>query len=261
MSAGTASDLAALLRRSERVVAFTGAGISTESGIPDFRSPGGVWTRYDPRDFTFDRYVASTEVRASSWAMRREFFRRSPEPNQAHRALVALERAGRLRAVITQNIDGLHQRAGSADVVELHGTAQDVLCIGHDPTGGVPVGCGFRSTLEWALDRVDEGHADPACPDCGGLVKSATVSFGQVLFPGVVDKAVALVRAADLVLTVGSSLQVYPAADLPLEGMRSGAAVAIVNNEETPLDRLADVVVHGQAGDVLPAAVQEALAE
>jgi NAD-dependent deacetylase len=261
MSAGTAADLAALLGRSERVVAFTGAGISTESGIPDFRSPGGIWTRYDPREFTFDRYVESPDVRASSWAMRREFFHRSPDPNQAHRALVDLERVGRLRAVITQNIDGLHQLAGSADVVEIHGTARDVLCIGHMPTGGVPAGCGFRAALDWALARVDEGDADPACPDCGGLVKSATVSFGQVLFPGVVDEAVALVRAADLVLTVGSSLQVYPAADLPLEGIRSGAAVAIVNNEETPLDRLAEVVVHGQAGEVLPAAIQGALAE
>lgn len=163
--------------------------------------------------------------------------------------------------MITQNIDGLHQLAGSAEVVEIHGSAREVLCIGHQPRGGVPAGCGFRTTLDCALVRVDEGHTDPACPDCGGLVKSATVSFGQVLSPGVVDRALALVRTADLVLAVGSSLQVYPAADLPLEGIRSGAVVAVVNNDETPLDHLAVVVVHGQAGEVLPAAVHEALAQ
>jgi NAD-dependent deacetylase len=256
MSVGTAADLAAILLRSERVVAFTGAGVSTESGIPDFRSPGGVWTRYDPRDFTFDRYVASADVRASSWAMRRELAQQSPEPNAAHRALAALERAGRLRGVITQNIDGLHQQAGSTEVVELHGTAREVHCIGIAPTGGVPAGCGFRATLDWALEQVDAGDPDPGCPDCGGLVKSATVSFGQVLIPGVVDRALALVRGADLVLAAGSSLQVYPAAELPVEGIRAGAALAIVNDEETPLDHLAEVVVRGRAGSVLPAAVQ-----
>jgi NAD-dependent deacetylase len=259
MSAGTASDLAALLRRSRRVVAFTGAGISTESGIPDFRSPGGVWTRYDPRDFTFERYVESAEVRAAAWAMRREFFMQAPRPNAAHRALVELEQAGRLQTVVTQNIDGLHQAAGSSDVVEIHGTAREVMCIGDEPRDGAPDGCGFRAAFTWALDRVDGGDADPHCPTCGGLVKSATVSFGQVLFPGTVERAAAVVRQADLLLTVGSSLQVYPAADLPLEAVRSGAMLAIVNDEATPQDAVADVAVRGRAGEVLPEAIGEAL--
>ena len=249
-----------LIRRSRRVVAFTGAGISTESGIPDFRSPGGVWTRYDPRDFTFDRYVASADVRASSWTMRRELLAANPEPNAAHLALSRLEAAGRSAGVVTQNIDGLHQLAGSTHVVEIHGTSRDVLCIGVAPTAGMPDGCGFRAPHTWAFARVDAGNLDPGCPDCGGLVKSATISFGQMLLPGVVEAALEMVERADLLLTIGSSLQVYPAADLPLTALRHGAALAIVNDEATPLDGLAEVVVRGRAGEVLPHAVDEALA-
>jgi NAD-dependent deacetylase len=253
-------DLAALLRRSRRIVAFTGAGVSTESGIPDFRSPGGVWTRYDPLQFTFDRYVGSAEVRTSSWAMRREFFAQQVVPNPAHLALAQLGSAGRMLGVVTQNIDGLHQLAGSRNVIEIHGTAREVMCIGHAPVDGTPAGCGFRAEHTWALARVEDGDPDPSCPECGGLVKSATVSFGQTLFPGVVEGALALVSAADLVLAIGSSLQVYPAADLPLAGVRHGAELAIVNDEPTPLDGVATVVVRGRLGVVLPAAVDAALA-
>jgi len=248
-----------LLSRSSSIVAFTGAGISTESGLPDFRSPGGVWTRYDPRDFTFDKYVASAEVRANSWAMRREFLGSAAQPNAAHLALATLQQAGRLRGVITQNIDGLHQLAGSSNVIEIHGTAPAVMCIGAAPTAGTPRGCGFRAEHTWALRRVDDGDPDPACPHCGGLVKSATVSFGQMLFPGVVESAAELVEQADVVLAIGSSLQVYPAADLPVHGVRSGAQLAIVNDEPTPLDPLAELVVRGRAGEVLPPAVASAL--
>jgi len=255
----TANELASLFARSDRIVAFTGAGISTESGIPDFRSPGGVWTRYDPRDFTFDRYVASAEVRASSWAMRREFFARLPRPNPAHVALASLEAADRCLGVVTQNIDGLHQEAGSTRVVEVHGTGREAMCIGASPVAGTPAGCDFRAPHSWALEAVDAGDADPACPRCGGLVKSATVSFGQMLFPGVIEAAAALVESADLLLTVGSSLQVYPAADLPVLAARHGVALAIVNDEPTPLDGIADVVVRGRAGEVLPSAVEAAL--
>jgi NAD-dependent deacetylase len=260
MSTGTSSELAALIRRSRNVVAFTGAGVSTESGIPDFRSPGGIWTRYDPRDFTFDRYVESAEVRAAAWAMRREFFAQTPEPNAAHHALAELERAGRLRTVVTQNIDGLHQAAGSTDVIEIHGSAREVMCIGHHPRDGTPDGCGFAAPHTWALELVAAGDPDPRCPDCAGLVKSATVSFGQMLFPGTVERATAAVRRADLMLAIGSSLQVYPAADLPFEAVRSGAMLAIVNDEATPLDPIADLVVQARAGAVLPAAVGLALA-
>ena len=252
-------ELAELLAQSERLVAFTGAGVSTESGIQDFRSPGGVWTRYDPRNFEFDRYVADPEVRALSWEMRREFFAAGAVPNPAHRALAALEEAGRSLGVVTQNIDGLHQDAGSRTVVELHGTAREVLCIGHNPVHGMPDGCGWRAPHTWAFERLDGGDTDPGCPDCGGLVKSGTVSFGQVLVPGVVEAAERMVLRADLLLVVGSSLQVYPAAGLPLLAVESGTRLAIVNSEETPFDRYADVVVRGRAGEVLGPAVEAVL--
>jgi NAD-dependent deacetylase len=249
------TELADLLAAARRVTTFTGAGVSTESGIPDFRSPGGVWTRYDPRDFTFDRYVASAEVRASSWAMRREFFGREVGPNPAHRAIARIERSGRGHGVITQNIDGLHQAAGSTHVLEIHGTAREVTCIGRRPTHGSPDGCGFTAPYTWAFERIDAGEEDPHCPDCGGLVKSATVSFGQVLREEVVEEATRLASTADLLLAVGSSLQVWPAADMPVLAVRSGARLVIVNDEPTPLDDLATLVVPGRAGEVLPAAV------
>ena len=254
-----APTLGDLLADATRVVAFTGAGISTESGIPDFRSPGGVWTRYDPADLTFGRYVESAEVRARSWRMRREFLAAGPHPNAGHRALARLEQAGRSPGVVTQNIDGLHQDAGSVRVVEVHGTAREVMCIGHRPRGGVPEGCGFTAPVGWALGLLDAGDPDPLCPLCGGLVKSSTVSFEQVLFPHVVDEALALVAEADLMVAVGSSLAVYPAADLPVVAVRNGARLVIVNDEPTPYDDLADLVVRGRAGDVLGTAVDAVL--
>lgn len=251
--------LAELLADARAAVAFTGAGVSTESGIPDFRSPDGVWARYDPRDFTFARYVSDFEVRARAWRMRREFWTSDPQPNPAHRALADLEQAGRLLGVVTQNIDGLHQAAGSRQVVELHGTSREVMCLGAAPRAGTPNGCGWRGPTRWAFDAIDRGVADPRCPTCGGIVKSATVSFGQNLFPGVLERAFALVEAADLVLAIGSSLQVRPAADLPAAAVRSGIALAIVNDEATPLDQVADLVVSGRAGSVLPSATAAAL--
>jgi NAD-dependent deacetylase len=247
--------LSELLAAASAAVAFTGAGISTESGIPDFRSPGGVWTRYDPRDFTFARYVSSEEVRRRAWSMRREFWASEPRPNAAHRALAGLEVMGRLLGVVTQNIDGLHQAAGSRTVVELHGTAREVECIGHAPRLGTPDGCGFRAPTTWAFEQVDAGEPDPRCPGCTGLVKSATVSFGQNLFPGVLDRAGDLIGRADLVLAVGSSLQVYPAAGLPLRAADRGIPLVICNAEPTPLDGRATLVVRGRAGEVLPQAV------
>jgi NAD-dependent deacetylase len=252
--------LAGALRAARRAVAFTGAGISTESGIPDFRSPGGVWTRYDPRDLTFDRYVRDPDVRRRSWQMRREMWAARAEPNAAHRALAALEEAGRLLGVVTQNIDGLHQDAGSRRVVEIHGTSREVHCIGARPTGGTPAGCGWTAPSGWAVAALEGGDDDPACPSCGGLVKAATVSFGQQLVPEVITDAVTLVEEADLLLTIGSSLQVHPAAGLPEVAAGNGTPVVIVNDEATPLDGLATVVVRGRAGEVLPPAVAAALA-
>lgn len=249
------TELADLLTDAARVLAFTGAGISTESGIPDFRSPGGLWTRYHPADFTFGRFVASARVREQSWQMRRELLAGTPEPNAGHLALARLEQAGRALGVVTQNIDGLHQLAGSRRVVEIHGTAREVMCIGAAPRDGTPQGCGFRAPVSWAFAKVDAGDPDPRCPRCGGLVKSATVSFEQVLFPDVVEEALALAAGCDLMLAVGSSLVVHSAAELPLVAVRNGASLVIVNDEPTPYDELADLVVRGRAGQVLSTAV------
>lgn len=240
---------------------FTGAGISTESGIPDFRSPGGVWTRYNPSDFTFDRYVSSAEVRGQAWQMRREFFALPVQPNAGHRAIAEMEHAGRCLGVITQNIDGLHQAAGSRTVVELHGTALEVACIGRPRRAGTPDGCGFAAPFAWALDRIDGGDPDPGCLQCGGLVKSSTISFGQRMDHDALDAAADLVDGADLVVAVGSSLQVYPAADLPAAAVRAGVPLAIVNAEPTPLDDVAAAVIRGRAGQVLPTAVAAMLGD
>jgi NAD-dependent deacetylase len=256
MTPGTLADL---LAASHSCVVFTGAGISTESGIPDFRSPGGIWTRVDPMEFTFDRYVERPEVRRRSWAMRRDFWATAAEPNPAHRAVARLEAAGRLAAVVTQNVDGLHQDAGSRSVIELHGTAREVMCIGQRPTSGTPQGCGFRAPVQWAFEQLDAGAQDPPCPRCSGLVKSATVSFGQSLPTGSIERALELATSADLVLAVGSSLQVYPAAAVPAEAAGAGVPLAIVNDEPTPLDGEAALVVRGRAGEVLPPAVEAAL--
>jgi NAD-dependent deacetylase len=186
--------------------------------------------------------------------MRHEFFAVPVEPNPAHRAFARLEEMGRSPGVITQNIDGLHQLAGSRTIVELHGTAREVMCIGH-PVDGAVDGCGWRAPYTWAFERLDDGELDPHCPQCGSLVKSATVSFGQLLFPGVVEQATELVRSADLLLVAGSSLQVYPAAALPMAAVEAGARLVIVNDEPTPFDGLADLVVRGKAGEVLGAAL------
>lgn len=244
-------DLGAFLADHDAVVVFTGAGISTESGIPDFRSPGGVWTRYDPRELTFQRYVASADVRALSWEMRREFFAAGARPNPAHEAVARWEAAGRSPGVITQNIDGLHADAGSVSVARLHGTAAEVMCIGAAPVGGQPVGCGWREPTSWAFDAIDQGIADPMCPACGGLIKSATVSFGQMMFPEPIELAERMVEEADAMLVIGSSLSVYPAAGFPEIAASRGMGLAIINAEPTPLDHLADVVVHGRAGEIL----------
>jgi NAD-dependent deacetylase len=191
--------------------------------------------------------------------MRREFFENPVEPNAAHLALARLEQAGRSLGVVTQNIDGLHQQAGSRRVVELHGTAREVMCIGLAPVNGTPDGCGFSAPYTWAHEQIDAGDPDPGCPECGGLVKSSTVSFEQVLLPGVVREAYDLVARADLLVATGSSLQVYPAAGLPEAAIAHGARLVIINIEPTPLDDVATLVVHERAGAVLGPAVAEVL--
>ncbi len=235
-----------LVAASGRIVALTGAGISTESGIPDFRGPNGVWTRNPKAErlSNIHAYVSDPEIRRLSWQARLDHAAWQAEPNAGHRALVALERAGKLRALVTQNIDGLHQRAGSSPdmVVEVHGTMREVACLS----------CGWRGPMPVVLERVRKGEDDPACRACGGILKSATISFGQPLVPAVIDRAMRAARNSDLLLAVGSSLQVYPVAGMVPAAKQHGARMVIVNAEPTPFDDLADVVLREPIGEVLP---------
>lgn len=227
------------------IAVLTGAGISTESGIPDFRGPSGVWTR-DPTAqamFTLQNYVADPELRKLSWRNRRGHAAWSAVPNAGHRALAELERAGRLGALITQNIDGLHQKAGSTDVIELHGTLYGVECLG----------CRARTLMSDALERVAAGEEDPPCLVCGGILKSATVSFGQHLDTAVLCRAQHAAKECSEFYAVGTSLTVQPAAGLARLAARHGARLVIVNAEPTPYDALADLVVRDPIGEVLPA--------
>jgi NAD-dependent deacetylase len=233
------------LRAAQRICVLTGAGISTESGIPDYRGPNGVWTR-DPdaeKLVTLSVYLHDPEIRRRSWLLRRELATADVRPNPGHAALVDLQREGRLRALLTQNIDGLHQAAGSTGVRELHGTVHDVVCTA----------CGGRMPIADVLARVDAGEPDPACPQCGGVLKTATVYFGEALDPEVLDAAAAAAADCDVFLAVGTSLGVYPAAGLVEVAAAHGARVVIVNAEPTPYDGLADLVVREPIGQALPA--------
>jgi len=236
----------ALVERAGAVTVLTGAGISTDSGIPDFRGPSGLWTRNPKAERTshIDHYRRDPEVRALAWQGRVAWMDRRPRPNRGHRALVALERAGKLHTLVTQNVDGLHQEAGSdpARVVEIHGTMREVVCLD----------CGDRGPAGPVLDRVRAGDPDPACPVCGGMLKSATISFGQSLVPEDLARAEAAALACDLLLAVGSTLSVFPAAGMVPLARQAGAAVVIVNAEPTEMDDLADVVVRGSISEVLP---------
>jgi NAD-dependent deacetylase len=229
-----------------RIVVLTGAGISTDSGIPDFRGPQGLWTKHPEAEkmATIQHYVADPEVRKRSWRSRLESPALSAEPNEGHRALVALERRGTLLALLTQNVDGLHQRAGSSPalVVEIHGTAREVTCLS----------CGARAPMERALARVRAGEADPPCRTCGGILKSATISFGQSLVPEDLRRAEQAARGCDLMLAVGTKLSVYPIAGVVPAAKEAGARVVILNAEPTEMDSLADVVLRGSISALLP---------
>jgi NAD-dependent deacetylase len=241
------ADGVAVLAEASRITVLSGAGVSTDSGIPDFRGPNGLWTR-DPsaeRMSSFEDYRTDPEVRRRSWQARLAHPAWTAEPNDAHRALVALERTGRLVALLTQNIDGLHQRAGSVSVLELHGSMHETVCLS----------CGDRRPMLAALDRVAAGAVDPECLVCGGILKSATISFGQALDADVLAAAKDAVLSCDLMLAVGSSLSVQPAAGLVGLAARAGAAVVICNASETPYDDLASIVLRGPLGEVLPALV------
>ncbi len=229
----------------ERVLVFSGAGISTESGIPDFRGPNGVWKTRDPLRYTIQNFRADAEVRRESWQLRLDTPMDTAEPNAGHRAIAELEALGKLSAVVTQNIDGLHQAAGSSDVVELHGTTREAACLS----------CARRMPMGMVLDRVREGDADPHCEVCGGLIKAATISFGQELVTADVDRAMQLATDCDVCLAVGSTLSVWPAAGVPLHAARTGARLVIVNESETELDLAASAIMRGRTGVVLPALV------
>jgi NAD-dependent deacetylase len=232
------------LRDARRICVLTGAGISTDSGIPDYRGPNGVWTR-DPdaeKLVTLSYYLRDPEIRRRSWLMRRELATAEVSPNAGHAALAELEQQGRLRALLTQNIDGLHQAAGSTGVLELHGTVHEVVCTG----------CGHRMPVAEVLARVDAGEPDPACPVCGGVLKTATVYFGEALDAEVMDAAAQAAADCDVLLTVGTSLGVYPAAGLVEVAAAHGARVVVVNAEPTPYDGLADLVVREPISQVLP---------
>ena len=237
------------LALAERVVVLTGAGISTDSGIADFRGPQGLWTK-DPaaeKASHISHYVGDSAVRERAWRMRATSPTWAAQPNDGHRALVDLERSGRLHTLITQNIDGLHRAAGSdpARVVEVHGTMREFVCLD----------CDDRGPMQEALERVRAGEADPHCHRCGGILKSATISFGQSLVVADLDRAGQAARACDLLLAVGSTLAVFPIADVVPLAVSHGARVVIVNGSPTAMDDLADVVLTGSISEILPTLV------
>src|SRR5688572_2007996 len=237
----------ALVHAAHKVVVLSGAGISTDSGIPDFRGPQGLWTKNPLAEkmSNIHYYLADREVRKLSWQNRLNSPAWRAKPNAGHMALVHLEKRGKLHALITQNIDELHQVAGNSPdrVIEVHGSMRRFMCWG----------CGMRGPMQLVLERVRAGEEDPQCRDCGGILKSDTISFGQQLVPEVIDRAMQVAGEADLLLAVGSTLQVYPVAGAVEIARSAGAKVIIVNAQPTAFDELADVVLSGSISEILPA--------
>ena len=250
MSEGeTIEEVAGWLREARSVVVLTGAGISTESGIPDFRGPQGVWTK-DPaaeRRANLQYYMANRDARVSAWQSRGSSSLADAQPNAGHFALAELERKGKLDLLVTQNIDSLHIKAGNSlgRLIEIHGTVRDFMCMG----------CGERGPIERVLARVEAGEEDPPCRTCGGILKSATISFGQNLVAADLQRAGEAASNCDLFLAIGTSLGVYPAAYLPQYALQNGARLVIVNAQETPFDRYAAAVLRDGIGEVLPQVV------
>jgi NAD-dependent deacetylase len=238
-------DAARILVRSNYAIVFTGAGVSTESGIPDFRGPQGLWKRVDPEKFTINYFISNPD---EVWGMFIEYFmvHEDVRPNPAHYAIAELERLGIVKSVITQNVDGLHQMAGSKRVIELHGNLREAVCMN----------CGYRLSLKEAIEIFRKTGSAPRCPRCGGLLKPDVVFFGEPLPYGALKAAFEEAEKADVVLVVGSSLVVTPAAYVPLRAKERGAKMVIVNLEETTMDHIADVVIRGKAGEVVPKIVE-----
>ncbi len=228
------------------ITVVTGAGISTDSGIPDFRGPKGLWTKNPDAEkmATLDYYMADPEIRKRSWQMRADMVDESIAPNPGHEAVTTLDRDGKLHTLITQNVDGLHQRAGTSPerIVEIHGTIHEVMCMS----------CDDRAPMERVLQRVRAGEDDPPCRSCGGILKSATISFGQNLVPDDLVRADQAARECDLMLAVGSTLAVYPAAGVVPVARKEGARIVIVNGDPTEMDDLAHAVLRGSISEILP---------
>ncbi len=239
------------LQGARRILVFTGAGISTESGIPDYRGPNGVWRSRDPARYTIQSYVADAEVRRERWRDRAASAIDGALPNPAHLAVTRLQARGRAPVVVTQNIDGLHQLAGTRAVIELHGTTREAACLQ----------CGRRLPVAFVLDRVREGDDDPHCELCGGLLKTATISFGQSLVAADLDAAMQEASLCDACLAVGSTLSVWPAAGVVVRAVKRGARLVIVNDGETDLDDMADAKIVARAGSALPRLVESLLSE
>ncbi len=238
--------IAGWIRDADAIVVLTGAGISTESGIPDFRGPQGVWTKNPAAEktATLQYYLSDPEIRKQAWRNRVNSEMWKAEPNTGHRALAELEKKAALDTLVTQNVDGLHQLAGSSPerIVEIHGTVHRCMCMS----------CEWRGAMDDTLERVRAGEEDPACLECGGILKSATISFGQNLVPADLARAQAAAERCDVFLAVGTSLGVYPAAGLPEFALMNGACLVIMNAQETPFDGYAKAVLRDQLGDVLP---------
>jgi len=241
----SAERLAALIREHQPCVVLTGAGVSTESGIPDFRSPGGIWAHYDPTEYASIEAFRRDPVKVWDFYARRLEVLEDARPNAAHHALAALERAEFVEAVVTQNVDRLHELAGSENVIEVHGSIRTSSCLA----------CGERASFDEVVRMLEQAPA-PSCPRCGSILKPDVVMFGELLPQEAIERASELAGRARLLLVVGSSLNVYPVADLPRETLAAGGKLAIVNNEPTPFDDWAELTIYGAAGETLSAARQ-----
>ncbi|MFC2002637.1 NAD-dependent deacetylase [Chloroflexota bacterium] len=244
-----ANQVADLIMGSKRIVVFTGAGVSTESGIPDFRSPGGIWSRFDPDDFTYQKFVSDPEARKKHWQMLGEgHLTTDAQPNPAHYAIAELDRLGMLDCVITQNVDNLHQKAGVPDdkVFELHGNLLWATCLG----------CGQRYPFEQIQVRLERGEEVPDCEACRGILKPSAVFFGEALPADVLMEATRHSQNCDLCIVVGSTLVIYPAAYMPMYAVSSGAKLVIINLSSTPMDNEAAVLIRAKAGEAMSKVLQ-----
>ncbi len=236
---------AELIREATKILVFSGAGLSTESGIPDFRSPGGLWEKYDPSEFEFQRFVSDEKAREKYWEMSTDSYglMRDALPNRAYRAIKVLEKVGKLLAIVTQNIDNLHHKAGNSPekIIEIHGTAFSVSCLS----------CGKRYNRDVIEGRIQSGVKVPYCDECSGMLKPETISFGQSMPQDKMAASISFADACDLCIVLGSSLVVYPAASIPARAVEAGAKLMIINRDETALDQHADLVVHDSVGKAL----------